>query len=307
MEYTKAIEDALSYARHSKAVLLFTAFTLGVLVLLLALGFILLSAFGIPANPSAFIRNPAALGPLLLVALVGIAALAIGGLALTGTVIRNTMHAETLSESWTQFSPRLWTLVGVVAVTMALSLASNMLFEVLTKAVPAAALLTFILSIVVSLVLAFLLAFAEYAAVLDGSGVFESIRRSYKLALEKPVGVFLAMLVSGVMAFALIVAILIVLIVLVLIILLLTRLSLTNLNLPGLILMGVAGIGALVGVFFTHVFQYHFMAHAYADLRPKPALLARPLEKPPARPTAVAKPAPKPASTRKPVARRRAA
>ena len=198
--------------------------------------------------------------------LIAIATLGIGGLALTGAVIRNAVHDESLSESWKRFSPRFATLLGIVAITMVASFTSNMLFEFLMKAAPVAYGVFFVLSIAVSLALAFFLAFAEYAAVLDGSGVQDSLRRSIQLATQKPVDVFMALTVSGVVAFIMLLALMIALLLVAAVVLVATRASVQTLSTPALIGLGVVAMVGIIGVFFTHVFQYHFMAHAYADI-----------------------------------------
>ncbi|GEM_PF-3383679 len=271
MEYGKAISDAFSYARHTKATLAFSAFFIAVSAIALVLAALLLPASGLSTNPLYWLKNPAALGPpTILVVLFAIATLAIGGLALTGTVIRNAVHAESLSESWKQFTPRLGTLLGIVAITMAVSFASSMLFETLMKMVPAAYGVFFVLSIAVSLALALFLAFAEYAAVLDGTGVYDSLRRSIDVASRKPMDVFLALLVSSVVAFILLLVIIVFLLLVAVGLLLVTRSTVQTLSVPTLLAFGIVGIVAVIGVFFTHVFQYHFMANAFVDIGGKP-------------------------------------
>ncbi|MBI2445211.1 hypothetical protein HYV43_02375 [Candidatus Micrarchaeota archaeon] len=269
MQYGKAIDDAFSYARHSKAALLYASFTIGVALAVLLLTVLTASASGLTANPATWLRNPPALGVVGLVLITGVVAFAVGSLAITGTIIRNAAHSESLSQSWAQFSPRLGSMVGVAVVVSGISFASSMLFQTAAESGSAFSGLVLVIYLAVSLALAFFLAFAEYAVALEGKNMGEAIRRSVDLAREKPVDVLLALVVSTVVSLALMLAVMAVLILIVALALLALRVRLNAPSLPALALLGIAAILAVFGVMVAQVVQLHIMANAFSALTGK--------------------------------------
>lgn len=267
MEFGKAITGAFSYARHSKAVPAFTVFFLGTIGVFLLIGWLAVLATRVSFNPTALMRNPAALAPLAIIFLAGVLALILGGIALSGTVIRNSVNNESLSQSWKAFLPRFWTLVGLTVVTLIASTGTSRFFDLLSERIAAASGLFFVLNLTVSLALALALAFAEYAAVLEGTGVVKSIRNSVKLAINKPVDVLLAILVSGLVGFLILLAVAAALLVVLAAVMLATRASIAAPSTPVLVAAGIAIIVAALGLFFSNVFQLHFMAHVFKNFK----------------------------------------
>lgn len=285
MEYEKLISNAFSYARHSKATLALTGFFVGTAAVVLILAALLLAGSGLSSNPSSWSRSLLALGPMLLIFIVGVLVLAFGGLALMGTIIRNSTRNERLSESWRAFSPRYWTLVGVIAVTIVVSFIVSIFFTILGAISPILFLLFYTVQIAISLALGFFLTFAEYAAVLDSTGMFDSLRRSIALSKQKPVDVFLALLVCAVVAFLLLLVVVGIALVLAALVIALSYAAGAGFSAPVLVVLGIVGLVALVGVFFTQVFQFHFLAHAYLDLtRQAPVPAPQTQNRPPVHP-----------------------
>lgn len=265
MQYGKAISDAFSYARHSKAALLYAGFTLGAGLAVLALLLLTASALGLNANPLTWARQTAAVAVAVLVIMAGVIAFLIGSLAVTGTIIRNTAHAETLSQSWNAFSPRLGSMIGVALIASVISFASSFLSSTLGDSPGLLGSFVFILHLVISLALTFFLAFAEYAVALEGRSTLDAIGRSVGLAKEKPASVLLAIIVSTAVSLAIILVALAAVAILLALAFLALRIKLTTLTPPELVLLGIAAVLAFFGLAIAHVVQLHVMSAAFRD------------------------------------------
>ncbi len=265
MQYGKAISDAFSYARHSKAALLYAGFTLGAVLAVLALLLLTAAAFGLNANPLTWARQTAAVAVAVLVIMAGVIAFLIGSLAVTGTIIRNTAHAETLSQSWSAFSPRLGAMIGVALIASVISFASSMLSSTLGETPGPIGSFFFILHLVISLALTFFLAFAEYAVALEGRSTLDAIGRSVGLAKEKPVSVLLALIVSTVVSIVIILVALAAVAVLLALAFVALRIKLTALTPLEIVLLGIAAVLAFFGLAIAQVVQLHVMSAAFRD------------------------------------------
>lgn len=268
MDFDTAVSRAWTYARRGNAVAWYLGFFGAWAALALVLAFVLMARFGTRLNAMSLMTNPAGWGLAVLGALTALVILLVGLLAINGTVIRNAANpAETMSESWKRVSPRIAALLGLLGLTTLASFTISLVFNGLAWAFPPAGLLFSGLHAVSAFALVLFIAFAEYALVLDGKSVFESLHHSFRLAREKPLDVFLAILLSAGTALLIVLCTVVLLIILAAVFVLLSA-TLRGAVMPLAAIGMVGGVILLaIGLFFAQTVKLHLMTQSFADLK----------------------------------------